>query len=210
MTKGCDGEDRGLSILIGDSGGASGLSTATVLDQVMKSVQFEERLSELPLVEEYFDIVAGARTGAIIMTLVGRLGMTTEQAIEALARLSREVFSDGKVFGTTAFKALKMEKTLKDIVRERAGNEDEPMLDQRVNSRKCNTIVFAMSKHNMNSGIPTIFRSYHTSINSGPSCTIWEALRATTAHPEMFKSMEIEELGISQPFVDAAMGQCWL
>ncbi|KAG9075480.1 hypothetical protein FS749_012840 [Ceratobasidium sp. UAMH 11750] len=63
-----------------------------------------------------------------------------------------------------------------------------------------------MSKHNMNSGIPTIFRSYHTSINSGPSCTIWEALRATTAHPEMFKSMEIEELGISQPFVDAAMG----
>ncbi|KAG9085221.1 hypothetical protein FS749_004604, partial [Ceratobasidium sp. UAMH 11750] len=201
-----DSDDRGLSILVGDSGGANGLSTATVLDGVMKRVQHEEGLAVLPLVEEYFDIVAGAGTAAIIMTLVGRLGMTTEQATEALARLSREVFSDGKVFGPTAFKASKMEKTLKDIVRERAGNEDEPMLDQRVSSRKCNTMVFAMSKHNMNSGIPTIFRSYHTSINPGPGCTIWEALRATTAHPDMFKSMEIEELGTSQSFVDAAMG----
>ncbi|KAG9079281.1 hypothetical protein FS749_008649 [Ceratobasidium sp. UAMH 11750] len=58
----------------------------------------------------------------------------------------------------------------------------------------------------MNSSIPTIFRSYHTPINSGLSCTIWEALRATTAHPDMFKSLEIKEHGVSQPFVDAAMG----
>ncbi|KAG9088891.1 hypothetical protein FS749_001775 [Ceratobasidium sp. UAMH 11750] len=198
--------DRGVSIIIGDSGGANGLSTATILDQVMRSVQFEEGLPLPPLVEEYFDIVAGAGTGAIIMTLVGRLGMTTEQAVKTFARLSSEVFSDEKVFGTTAFKASKLEKTLKDIVRERTGNENEPMLDQRVSSRKCNTMVFAMSKHNMNSGMPTIFRSYHTSVNSGPNCTIWEALRATTAHPEMFKSVEIEELGIPQSFVDAAMG----
>ncbi|KAG8683793.1 hypothetical protein FRC08_014074, partial [Ceratobasidium sp. 394] len=162
MTTRNDNDDRDLSILVGDSGGANGLSTATVLDGVMKRVQHKEGLSVLPLVAEYFDIVAGAGTAAIIMTLVGRLGMTTEQATEALARLSREVFSDGKVFGPTAFKASKMEKTLKDIVREKTGNENEPMLDQRVSSRKCNTMVFAMSKHNMNSGIPTIFRSYPT------------------------------------------------
>ncbi|KAG9082261.1 hypothetical protein FS749_006990, partial [Ceratobasidium sp. UAMH 11750] len=139
MTTRNDSDDKGLSILIGDSGGANGLSTATVLNQVMKIVQFEEGLPVPPLVEDYFDIVAGAGTGAIIMTLVGRLGMTTEQAIETFARLSREVFSDGKMFGMTAFKALKLEKTLKDIVRERTGNEDEPMLDQHVSSRKCNT-----------------------------------------------------------------------
>ncbi|KAG8736106.1 hypothetical protein FRC10_009704 [Ceratobasidium sp. 414] len=189
-----------------DSGGANGLSTATVLDQVMKRVQFEEGLSEPPLVEEYFDIVAGAGTGAILMILVGRLGMTTEQAMETFARLSNEVFLNQKTFGTPAFKASKLEKTLKDIVRERTGNENEVMLDQRVKSQKCNTMVFAMSKHNMNSGIPTIFRSYHTFVNPGPNCTIWEALRATTAHPDMFKSMEIVEHGIPQPFVDAAMG----
>ncbi|KAG8785487.1 hypothetical protein FRC12_017511 [Ceratobasidium sp. 428] len=199
-------EERGISILIGDSSGAGGLSTATVLDRLMKRVQAEEGLVEPPLVEEYFDIVAGAGTGAITMTLVGRLGMTTEQAVATFARLSNEVFSEEKLIGTPVFKASKLEKTLKDIVRERAGNEDEPMLDQDTNSKKCQVLVFTMSKHNMNSGTPTIIRSYPTSVNPGPDCTIWQALRAATAHPEMFKPMELADQGILGSFVDAAMG----
>ncbi|KAG8748443.1 hypothetical protein FRC12_013841 [Ceratobasidium sp. 428] len=168
-------------------------------------VQAEEGLSEPPLVEDYFDIIAGAGTGAITMTLVGRLGMKTEQAVATFARLSNEVFSDAK-FGTPVFKASKLEKTLKDIVRERTGNEDEPMLNQDTNSKKCQVMVFTMSKHNMNSGTPTIIRSYPTSANPGPDCTIWQALRAATAHPEMFKPMEIAKQGTLGSFVDAAMG----
>ncbi|KAG8753516.1 hypothetical protein FRC12_011515 [Ceratobasidium sp. 428] len=189
-----------------DSGGAGGLSAAALPDQLMKLIQFEEGLAKLPLVEEYFDIVAGAGTGAIVMTLVGRLGMTTEKALETFARLSNEVFSDRKMVGLGVFKASKMEQALKAIVREVTGNEDEPMLDQRSDRKACQTMVFTMSKHNMNSGIPTIIRSYHTSVNPGSNCTIWQALRAATAHPEMFKSAEIIERGISEPFVDAAMG----
>ncbi|KAG8715909.1 hypothetical protein FRC08_010039 [Ceratobasidium sp. 394] len=198
--------DRGISILIGDSSGASGLSSITVLDQLMKRVQDEEGLAEPPLVGEYFDIVAGAGTGAITMTLVGRLGMTTEKAIKSFARLSEELFSDGKMIGTPTFKASKMEKTLKEIVQEVTGNENELMLDERASSRQCKTIVFAMTTCNMNAGTPTIFRSYHTSSNAGPNCAIWQVLRAATAHPELFKSAEIEEQGISQSYVDAAMG----
>ncbi|KAG8698759.1 hypothetical protein FRC09_007045 [Ceratobasidium sp. 395] len=208
-------DERSLSILIGDakvhlrqldSSGAGGLSTAAVLDQVMKKVQAEEGLTEPPLVEDYFDIVAGAGTGAITMTLVGRLRMTTEQAVKSFARLSNEVFSDERLIGTPVFKASKLEKTLKDIVREATGTEDEPMQNQDENSRKCQVMVFTMSKHNMNSGMPTIIRSYPTSVNPGPNCTIWQALRAATAHPEMFKPMEIAEQGILGSFVDAAMG----
>ncbi|QRV92928.1 kinesin light chain [Ceratobasidium sp. AG-Ba] len=63
-----------------------------------------------------------------------------------------------------------------------------------------------MSKHNMNAGIPTIFRSYPSANDPSPKCTIWQALRASTAHPEMFESIGIEEHGISQLYVDAAMG----
>ncbi|KAG8699756.1 hypothetical protein FRC09_006401 [Ceratobasidium sp. 395] len=140
------------------------------------------------------------------MTLVGRLGMTTEQAVATFARLSNEVFLDEKLIGTPVFKASKLEKTLKDIVRKTTGNEDEPMLKQDTSSKKCRVMVFTMSKHNMNSGTPTIIRSYPTSVNPGPDCTIWQALRAATAHPEMFKPMEIVEQGIPGSFVDAAMG----
>ncbi|KAG9127329.1 hypothetical protein FRC07_014813 [Ceratobasidium sp. 392] len=197
--------DRGLSIIVGDSGGASGLSIATVLDQLMKRIQVEAGLPDTPLIEEYFDIVAGAGTAAIVMTLVGRLGVTTEHAVEALAKLSKEVFSERAV-GKPTFKASKLEKALQSAIESRTGNKDEPVLDGRENSKRCKTMVFAMSQYNMNAGIPTIFRSYDTSHNPGPQCAIWQALRAATAHPEMFRGMEIVSQGIAEPFVDAAMG----
>ncbi|KAG8794695.1 hypothetical protein FRC12_022419 [Ceratobasidium sp. 428] len=203
-----DRNDKGVSILVGDSSGAGGLSVIAALDEVMGRVQAESRLAESPLVEEYFDLVAGGGIAAIIAVMVGRLGMTTGQAMKGLANLANEVFSDKKTLtiGTGIFKASKMEKVLKDIIREATGNEDEPMLNEQAENQKCKTMVFAMSKHNMNAGIPTIFRSYHVTANRGPKCTIWQALRAATAHPEMFKSMEIEDQGISEMFVDAAMG----
>jgi hypothetical protein len=67
-------------------------------------------------------------------------------------------------------------------------------------------MVFAMSKDNMNTGIPTIFRSYQAPANQIADCAIWEALRATTAHPEMFKSIDIGEPGRRESFVASAMG----
>lgn len=39
-----------------------------------------------------------------------------------------------------------------------------------------------------------------------PDCPIWKALRASTAHPELFKSAEIEELGIKLQFIGGAFG----
>ncbi|KAG9088863.1 hypothetical protein FRC06_001810 [Ceratobasidium sp. 370] len=201
-----DGDDRGVSILVGDSSGAGGLSTVTALHEMMKRVQAGNGLKEPLLVGEYFDIIAGGGIPAIIAVMVGRLGMTTGQAMLSLARLANEVFSDKKTIGEGTFKASKMERALKDIIREATGNENEPMLDERASSGGCKTMVFAMSKHNMNAGIPTIFRSYRARANQGPNTAIWEALRAATAHPEMFKSMEIEDRGIRGSFVDAAMG----
>ncbi|QRV95519.1 kinesin light chain [Ceratobasidium sp. AG-Ba] len=198
-------EGNGIAILVGDSSGASGLSTAVLLDHLMKNIQVMEGLSETPLVGDYFDIVAGAGTGAIVMTFATSLRMSTEKVIESLARLSKEVYSDGNVIGTPAFSAPKLERTLKNIVREQTGNENQLMYNNNVPD-DTKTMVFAMSKHNMNAGVPTIFRSYNSPDNSTPNCPIWQALRASTAHPEMFDSMCIEELGINQPYVDAAMG----
>lgn len=39
-----------------------------------------------------------------------------------------------------------------------------------------------------------------------PDCTIWEALRATTAHPELFKSIDIGESNVRESFVDGGLG----
>lgn len=62
-----------------------------------------------------------------------------------------------------------------------------------------------MSRHNMNAGIPIIFRSYQGVANQAPDCTIWEALCATMAHPDLFKSIKIGTM-VQEYFVDGGLG----
>ncbi|KAG8765205.1 hypothetical protein FRC12_007632 [Ceratobasidium sp. 428] len=55
------------------------------------------------------------------------------------------------------------------------------------------SMVFAMSEHNLNASTPRIFRSYQGPNNQMPNCPIWQVLRATMAHPELFKGFQIGE-----------------
>lgn len=63
-----------------------------------------------------------------------------------------------------------------------------------------------MSAHNMNASLPCAFRTYPAGANAMPDCQIWKALRASTAHPDLFKSIEIEELGLGQHYVGGGLG----
>lgn len=63
-----------------------------------------------------------------------------------------------------------------------------------------------MSAHNLNAGLPCAFRTYPANANAMPDCPIWKALRASTAHPELFKSIEIEELGVGQHYAGGGLG----
>lgn len=67
-------------------------------------------------------------------------------------------------------------------------------------------MVLAMSKRNMNAGIPIMFQSYKTTNHQGPDCTIWEALYATMAHPSLFESIEIGEHPLRHSFVGGEVG----
>lgn len=63
-----------------------------------------------------------------------------------------------------------------------------------------------MSKHNLSAGLPRAFRSYQASANQMPDCAIWEALCATTAHPDLFKSIDIGATPLKESFVDGGLG----
>lgn len=67
-------------------------------------------------------------------------------------------------------------------------------------------MVLAVSEHNMNAKIPSIFRSYQAPKNQMADCAIWEALRATSAHPDLFKSIEIGQPNMRESFVDGGLG----
>jgi len=53
----------------------------------------------------------------------------------------------------------------------------------------------------MNANIPELFRTYQ-SREIHPDCKIWEAARATSATPTLFKQIEIG----GQPFIDGGLG----
>ena len=64
------------------------------------------------------------------------------------------------------------------------------------------SFVLAMSALNMNARVPRLFRTYQAPKYSSPNCTIWEAVRATSAVPTFFPHIVID----GEPFVDGGMG----
>ncbi|CAE6459243.1 unnamed protein product [Rhizoctonia solani] len=137
--------------------------------------------------------------------MLGRLRMPIAVAIEKYAKLVKEVFKDKKLSGHTMYKRTKLQEALKAMVREATGDEREMMRDYR-ETGGCQTAVFAMARHNMNAGMPVLFRSYTVSTNPGPDCTISEALQATMAYPDLFESIDIVDSSVPQSFVGGELG----
>ncbi|CAE6473718.1 unnamed protein product [Rhizoctonia solani] len=140
--------------------------------------------------------------------MLGRLRMPIQKAIEEYGKLVKGVFSERKPLGTTAYKGTKLQQALQAMVREATGDEGEMMLGDlnQVGEERCKIAVLAMTRRNMNSCLPVMFRSYQAVANPGPDCTIWEALYATMAHPDLFKSIEIIDSSMRQSFIGGELG----
>ncbi|KAJ7886956.1 acyl transferase/acyl hydrolase/lysophospholipase [Mycena leptocephala] len=172
----------------------------------MWKLKVAEDLPDIPHPCDYFDLIGGTSTGGLIALMLGRLRMSVKDAVKAYGELSKEVFSDVKSHGSDGrFKASKLEKAIKGIVGAHSASQDpeEGMEDTRENP--CKTFVCAMNAANMS--LPVLFRTYNTTNNPAMDCTIWEAGRATSAAPTLFKQIQIGPPGIEEAFVDGGMGQ---
>ncbi|CAE6447651.1 unnamed protein product [Rhizoctonia solani] len=200
---------RGLNILCFDGGGIRGLSSLLILRETMHRLcSLEGRGSPEELVKpsDWFDIIAGTGTGGVSACMLGRLGMSVETAIETHITLTEAVFSNKKWTGEQLYKSESLKSSLQTIVQNAIGDKDEKIVEDTSQSDGCHTLFFAMSKHNMSASIPVIFRSYQARANPAPNCTIWEALYATMAHPDLFKSIDITENSLKYTFVGGELG----
>ncbi|CAE6418092.1 unnamed protein product [Rhizoctonia solani] len=203
-----EGKNRGLNLLSLDGGEAKGLSSLLILREIMNRLKVN--VGPTPQPWEYFDLIAGSGTGAISAIMLGRLRMNIDDVISTYIKLMSNVFS-GKKFlanGPAAYSTTKLEQELKEIVRKATGDEDERMMEENSGEFKCRVVIYAMHAHNMNASLPCAFRTYPSGAYAMPDCCIWEALRASTAHPHLFKSIEIlnHELGITQPYIGGGIG----
>ncbi|CAE6492062.1 unnamed protein product [Rhizoctonia solani] len=106
--------------------------------------------------------------------------------------------------GRGAYKGTRLREGLREIISK--FGKDNGMMEEESIPGDCKTIVFAMSKHNVNAALPTMFRSYKVSANRGPDCTLLDALHATMAHPNLFKDIEIGDGALRQSFVGGDLG----
>ncbi|CUA75446.1 Nephrocystin-3 [Mus musculus] [Rhizoctonia solani] len=213
---------KGLNILCIDGGGVRGLSSLIILREIMRRIQaIQGRENIHPY--EHFDVIAGTGTGgsvnvashiapaypamvcSISACMLGRLRMPVDKAIEKYAKLVEEVFKDKKISGVPMYKGTKLQEVLKTMISEATGADAEMMMEDQ-SSNPCKTMVFAMARHNLNAGLPVIFRTYPVTTNSGPNCTICEALRATLAHPDLFKGIDVTDCSVPQSFVGGDIG----
>jgi patatin-like phospholipase/acyl hydrolase len=56
-----------------DGGGVRGLSELLILRQIMERIQFQQKLKEIPLPCDYFDLIGGTSTGGLVIIAVSSL-----------------------------------------------------------------------------------------------------------------------------------------
>lgn len=84
--------DGPLHLLALDGGGIRGVSMLLILDQILRRVQHDKHLSSLPRPCEYFYLIGGTSTGGLIALMLGRLRMTTEEALRKYNEIAGALF----------------------------------------------------------------------------------------------------------------------
>jgi hypothetical protein len=148
--------------------------------------------------------------------MLGRLGMTIDEAIEQYTATASAIFSKKNrkaAYKGDAFKATTLENKIQELVATAAMGDRmiEPSSDADgpgeggAQSRGCRAFVCAMPARNM--AHPQRIRTYRVRENAGPDCLIWQAARATTAAPTFFKPVAIAAAPghAPQQFVDGGL-----
>ncbi|KAJ7840815.1 FabD lysophospholipase-like protein [Mycena olivaceomarginata] len=196
---------KGLCLLSLDGGGIRGLSMLIILKDLMYRLKVAQDLPDIPHPCDYFDLIGGTGTGGLIALMLGRLRMSVEDAIKAYGELSKEVFSHVKPPGSAGrFKASKLEKVIKQIVRAKSASQDPEEGLEDTCDNACRTFVCTTTAANMS--LPVLLRTYNTCDHRAMDCTIWQAGRATSAAPTFFKQIKIGHPGMEEAFLDGGMG----
>ncbi|KAJ7487086.1 hypothetical protein FB451DRAFT_776392 [Mycena latifolia] len=188
-----DAASKGVRVLSLDGGGAGALSELLTLDKLMYRIRTKLG-QETAYPCDYFELIGGSGTGGIIALMLGRRRMSVSDAISAYQKLKPQP----KRGRGEAFRASNFEEVLKDIFAAEKLKDSHP--------KACKTVVCAMNKLNMNAGTPELFCSYDTPDEPANDCMIWEAARATSATPGLFKPISIGFKGMKQEYISGSVG----
>lgn len=179
------GPKRILSL---DGGGIRGSITVGYLEQIEKIVQ--ERMGPNAKLADYFDLIGGTSTGAIIATMLA-LGQSVAQVKESYLKLGPRVFSKrtwfaripwlGKLF--TAWSVKPLEQQAKDLFSEKT----------TLGSPSIHTGLCIVTKRaDTFSTWPYINHPLAKFYPENAEIPLWKLIRASSAAPTYFRPIRLE------------------
>ncbi|KAH8826738.1 hypothetical protein DL96DRAFT_1211366 [Flagelloscypha sp. PMI_526] len=125
---------------------------------------------------------------SLLAFMLGHFGMSVNDAIREYRHILKAVHqhSDAPRWSKNE-RSQQFEATLKAFVASKTNPRDEnyPLIKPKEENPRCKVFVTAM--HALNLQHPILLRTYRSRIDSDPpKCTVVEAIRATTALPDLF------------------------
>ncbi|CAG5156682.1 uncharacterized protein ALTATR162_LOCUS4479 [Alternaria atra] len=140
--------------------------------------------------------------------MLGLLGMTVQQCLEAYKRMAEQAFTPKRKWlcrklnmpasPRGKFSGKSLADAVKKIVKEHTGDEEAVFADKTC----VKTVVLAVTKADVGA-LPTKFKTYHIG-DDFKHCKIWEIARATSAATTFFESIFLGHQNIE--FIDAGFG----
>ncbi|KAE8445384.1 hypothetical protein EG329_013507 [Mollisiaceae sp. DMI_Dod_QoI] len=209
MDTGNSTSSKRINVLALDGGGVRGLSTLLILQSLMEHINLSIESRRGPNIEpevvkphDIFDLVAGTSTGGLIAVMLGKLGMTVEQCIDAYRRLSATIFGKkhlrARVTGGLApakYSGSKLRGLVRGLMHEHRSNEDLSMSEEE--NRDVIACALICREHQERSRYSD-FKTEAVCICSrrpcpNPlNCLVCDGARATSAAPTFFPVQEID------------------
>ncbi|KAH8823071.1 hypothetical protein DL96DRAFT_1616620 [Flagelloscypha sp. PMI_526] len=170
------------------------LSELFILQEIMARLQSLLNLDSTPAPYDHFDVIGGSGFGGLLALLLGRLRMTVDATIAQFIHLY-QVFNQKRTNRTE--RTNKFSECLKHLF------QDQMMAEHNA---ACKSFVCAMPASYVTGYKPERFRNYLPPKFASVDCKIWEAARATTAHPALFSPISIGPIWGTMEYIDA--GAC--
>ncbi|KAK4170202.1 hypothetical protein QBC43DRAFT_196930 [Cladorrhinum sp. PSN259] len=197
-------KDEAVNLLSFDGGGVRGVSSLVIIHEIMKKIQEKRKLNELPKPCDYFHMIAGTSTGGLIAIMLGRLRMSTEEALREYDECAEQIFCKGnrkRWNWSQKFRATALQTVIEQIVEKRGCGE---FMRDPSNPEKGKAFVCVMPEGSI--GRPELVRSFPGGDGWDEEIKIWEAVRAATVALTFFKPQELGSGAKRGCYVDAALG----
>ncbi len=175
--------DKPKKILSLDGGGIRGALSLGYLKKI-ETILREKENNPSYVLSDYFDLIGGTSTGAIIATLLA-LGKSVDEITEMYMQLGGQIFGDKRNWWNPLetfkfFKAEFSEKSLENELKKYVGN-----ITLGGNEIKTGLCIVA-KRADTNSTWPLINHPNGQFYEVNKNIPLWQALRATSAAPSYF------------------------